>query len=202
MVLGTIVALLMLAAALTASPATAGAPAAAVAKAVTAVTLSFSRGPTEAGQQTLPESDFPTNIVTAWAAFDSEGYTSGTRLNALVRANGRDFTTIDLACCPSSGGNVSVTNVMRMTWRHGLVVGTSFIRSLSGLSRGGVGTRHHARQSQFPCCRLRRDGGRGVNDQVLHQDHQHHHQWHGEQHTERAEQQAEDEHRDQTECGW
>ena len=107
MVLRTIVALLTLAAALTASPATAGAPAAAVAKAVTAGTLSFSRGPTEAGQQTLPESDFPTNIVTAWAAFDYEGYTSGTRLNALVRANGRDFKTIDLACCPSSGGNLS-----------------------------------------------------------------------------------------------
>ena len=69
MVLRTIVALLTLAAALTAGPATAGAPAASVAK---AVTLSFSRGPAEAGQ-TLPESDFPTNIVTAWAAFDLRG---------------------------------------------------------------------------------------------------------------------------------
>ena len=107
MVLRTIVGLLTLAAALTASPATAGAPAASVAMAVTAGTVSFSRGLTEVGQQTLPEIDFPTNIVTVWAAFDYEGYTSGTRLNALVPANGRDFKTIDLTCCPSASGSFS-----------------------------------------------------------------------------------------------
>ena len=104
MVLRTIVGLLTLATALTVSHATAGAPAASV---VTAGTLSFSRGLTEAGQQTLPEIDFPTDIVTVWAAFDYEGYTSGTRLNTVVRANRRDFKTIDLACCPSASGSFS-----------------------------------------------------------------------------------------------
>jgi hypothetical protein len=107
MVLRTIVWLLTLAVALTASPATAGAPTASAAMAVTAGPLSFSRGLTEAGEQTLPETDFPTNIVTVWATFDFEGYTSATHLNAVVRANRRDFKTIDLACCPSASGSVS-----------------------------------------------------------------------------------------------
>ena len=110
--------------------------------AISAGALTFSRGLNEAGEQLLPEVEFPGAIITVWAAFDYSGYTNGTRLNALVRANRKDFRSFDLVCCPGESGRLSFA-IERESGRPlgGAAWEVVVYSGETELTRGGFGVR-------------------------------------------------------------